>query len=62
MLILVASAIALYAVITREQSFAALDQVASQQQAGTRHWLLGAFLYVSYNIVAGAPSAAAART
>ena len=55
LLILVASAIALYAVITREQSFAALDQVASQQQAGTRHWLLGAFLYVSYNIVAGAP-------
>ncbi len=48
LLILVASAIALYAVFTREQSFAALDQLASQQQAGTRHWLLGAFLYVSY--------------
>jgi uncharacterized membrane protein YkvI len=55
LLILVASAIALYAVFTRDQSFAALDQLASQQQAGTRHWLLGAFLYVSYNIVAGAP-------
>ena len=55
LLILVASAIALYAVFTREQSFADLDHLASQQQAGTRHWLLGAFLYVSYNIVAGAP-------
>lgn len=55
LLILVASAIALYAVFTRDQSFAALDHLASQQQAGTRHWLLGAFLYVSYNIVAGAP-------
>ncbi|MDH1632995.1 YkvI family membrane protein [Pseudomonas mosselii] len=55
LLILVASAIALYAVCTRSLSFAALDQVASQQEAGTHHWLLGAFLYVSYNIVAGAP-------
>ncbi|MHA6160903.1 YkvI family membrane protein [Pseudomonas sichuanensis] len=55
LLILVASAIALYAVFTRDQSFAALDQLASQQQAGASHWLLGAFLYVSYNIVAGAP-------
>lgn len=54
-LILVASAIALYAVASRGQSFAELDQLASQQEAGTRHWLLGAFLYVSYNIVAGAP-------
>lgn len=55
LLILVASAIALYAVCTRSQSFAALDELAGQQQAGARHWLLGAFLYVSYNIVAGAP-------
>ncbi|MHC6224921.1 YkvI family membrane protein [Pseudomonas sp. X10] len=54
-LILVATAIALYAVATRGQSFAALDQIAQQQEAGTRHWLLGAFLYVSYNVVAGAP-------
>ncbi|MNJ33100.1 hypothetical protein D3C77_277790 [compost metagenome] len=54
-LILAAIAIALYAVFTRDLSFAALDQVASQQEAGARHWLLGAFLYVSYNVVAGAP-------
>ncbi|WYX08648.1 hypothetical protein WJ978_23000 [Achromobacter xylosoxidans] len=55
LLIVVALAIALYAICTRSQSFVALDQLASQQQAGARHWLLGAFLYVSYNIVAGAP-------
>ncbi|MFZ0153953.1 hypothetical protein, partial [Pseudomonas sp.] len=54
-LILAAIAIALYAVFTRDLSFAALDQVARQQEAGARHWLLGAFLYVSYNVVAGAP-------
>ncbi|KJK04672.1 YkvI family membrane protein [Pseudomonas tussilaginis] len=54
-LILAAIAIALYAVFTRDLSFAALDQVASQQESGARHWLLGAFLYVSYNVVAGAP-------
>ncbi|MFK0088439.1 hypothetical protein ACIQUS_14230 [Pseudomonas sp. NPDC090755] len=54
-LILVASAITLYALFTRSLSFSELNLVASQQEAGTRHWLLGAFLYVSYNIVAGTP-------
>ena len=54
-LILVATAIALYGVFTRDLSFTALNEVASRQAAGTSHWLLGAFLYVSYNIVAGAP-------
>ena len=54
-LILAATAIALYAVLTRDLSFTALDQIASKQEAGASHWLLGAFLYVSYNVVAGAP-------
>ncbi|MDD2049550.1 YkvI family membrane protein [Pseudomonas putida] len=54
-LILAATAIALYAVFTRDLSFTALDQIASRQEAGASHWLLGAFLYVSYNVVAGAP-------
>ncbi|MGH8484692.1 MAG: YkvI family membrane protein [Pseudomonas sp.] len=54
-LILAATAIAWYAVFTRDLSFTALDQIASQQEAGASHWLLGAFLYVSYNVVAGAP-------
>ena len=46
---------ALYGAATRDLSFAELDQLASQQQAGASHWLLGALLYVSYNIVAGVP-------
>ena len=41
-LILAATAIALYAVFTRDLSFTALDQVASQQEAGASHGLLGA--------------------
>ncbi|MNC55807.1 hypothetical protein D3C75_1053590 [compost metagenome] len=40
-LILAATAIALYAVFTRDLSFTALDQIASQQEAGASHWLLG---------------------
>jgi len=42
-------------VATRGLSFGELDQLASQQDAGASHWLLGALLYVSYNIVAGVP-------
>ena len=55
LLILTAVGVALYGAATRDLSFAELDQLASQQQAGASHWLLGALLYVSYNIVAGVP-------
>lgn len=55
LLILTAVAVALYGVATRGLSFGELDQLASQQDAGASHWLLGALLYVSYNIVAGVP-------
>lgn len=55
LLILTAVAVALYGVATRDLSFGELDQLASQQDAGASHWLLGALLYVSYNIVAGVP-------
>lgn len=54
-LILTAVAVALYGVASRDLSFSQLDQLASQQPAGASHWLLGALLYVSYNIVAGVP-------
>ena len=54
-LILTAVAVALYGAASRDLEFAQLDQLASQQQAGASHWLLGALLYVSYNIVAGVP-------
>ena len=54
-LILTAVGVALYGVATRGQGFAELDQLASRQSAGASHWLLGALLYVSYNIVAGVP-------
>ncbi|MBV7491345.1 MULTISPECIES: hypothetical protein [unclassified Pseudomonas] len=55
LLILTAVAVALYGVATRGLSFGELNQLASQQDAGASHWLLGALLYVSYNIVAGVP-------
>ncbi|MGR3896288.1 hypothetical protein [Pseudomonas sp. 1176_21] len=55
LLILTAVAVALYGVATRGLSFGELDQLASHQDAGASHWLLGALLYVSYNIVAGVP-------
>ena len=54
-LILAAVGVALYGVATRDQSFDDLNQLASQQASGASHWLLGALLYVSYNIVAGVP-------
>ncbi len=57
-LILTAVAVALYGVASRDLSFSQLDQLASQQPAGASHWLLGALLYVSYNIVAGVPTLA----
>lgn len=54
-LIVTAVGIALYGAATRHLDFQQLDQLAGQQQAGASHWLLGALLYVSYNIVAGVP-------
>lgn len=54
-LIITAVGIALYGAATRHLDFEQLDHLASQQQAGASHWLLGALLYVSYNIVAGVP-------
>ena len=54
-LILTAVGVALYGVATRDLSFPELNQLASEQEAGANHWLLGALLYVSYNIVAGVP-------
>ena len=54
-LIVTAVGIALYGAATRHLDFQQLDQLAGRQQAGASHWLLGALLYVSYNIVAGVP-------
>ncbi|MDD1131220.1 hypothetical protein [Pseudomonas shahriarae] len=55
LLVLTAAGVALYGVATRGLSFGELNQLASQQDPGASHWLLGALLYVSYNIVAGVP-------
>lgn len=55
LLVLTAAGVALYGVATRGLSFGDLNQLVSQQDPGASHWLLGALLYVSYNIVAGVP-------
>ena len=54
-LIVTAVGVALYGAATRDLSFDELNQLAAKQEAGASHWLLGALLYVSYNIVAGVP-------
>lgn len=54
-LIITAVGVALYGAATRDLSFGELNQLAAKQEAGASHWLLGALLYVSYNIVAGVP-------
>lgn len=54
-LIVTAVGVALYGAATRDLSFGELNQLAAKQEAGASHWLLGALLYVSYNIVAGVP-------
>ncbi|MGG1663612.1 YkvI family membrane protein [Brevibacillus sp. NRS-1366] len=46
--------IAGYSFITMDASFSELQQIAEKQNAAASNWGLGALLYVSYNIAAGA--------
>ncbi|WP_289142573.1 hypothetical protein [uncultured Brevibacillus sp.] len=46
--------IAGYSFITMDASFSELQQIAEKQNAAATNWGLGALLYVSYNIAAGA--------
>ncbi len=43
-----------YSIFTSDLSFAEQNMLAQQQTAAAPHWLLGALLYVSYNLAAGA--------
>lgn len=53
-LILAVIVIAIYSLLTMDGTFAQMKEVAHSQKPAASHWLLGAFLYVSYNIAAGA--------
>src|SRR5690606_26371041 len=46
--------ILLYSIFTMDISLAQADAIAKSQQSAAPNWLLGAFLYVSYNLSAGA--------
>ena len=46
--------ILIYSIFTMDISFAEADALAQEQPSAAPNWLLGAFLYVSYNIAAGA--------
>ncbi|MBL3821817.1 MULTISPECIES: YkvI family membrane protein [Bacillus cereus group] len=46
--------IAVYSFITMDMGFNELQQIADKQNAAASNWGLGALLYVSYNIAAGA--------
>ncbi|WP_067727886.1 YkvI family membrane protein [Oceanobacillus damuensis] len=46
--------ILIYSIFTMDLSFAEADTLAKQQVSATDNWVLGAFLYVSYNLAAGA--------
>ena len=47
--------VAAIALASPSADFATLNQAAATQPRGAANWLIGALLYVSYNIVAGAP-------
>ncbi|MEK5037336.1 hypothetical protein [Sporosarcina sp. FSL K6-3457] len=54
MFLLIVIVITVYSVINFDFATADLQAVATSQSRGASHWLLGAVLYVSYNIAAGA--------
>lgn len=46
--------IAGYSIFTTDLTAGQMDQLAKQQNLGSSNWILGALLYVSYNLAAGA--------
>lgn len=44
----------IYSLFTMDDSLSELNEMAKSQPSAASHWLLGAVLYVSYNIAAGA--------
>lgn len=53
-LIAVIFVILIYSIFTMDLSLTEADELARQQPSATSNWLLSAFLYVSYNLAAGA--------
>ncbi len=53
-LILAVMIIAIYSIFTMDGTFAQMQEVANAQKPAASNWVLGAVLYVSYNIAAGA--------
>lgn len=53
-LIAVIFIILVYSIFTMDLSIAEADALAKEQTSATSNWLLSAFLYVSYNLAAGA--------
>lgn len=54
-LVLMAAVVCIWSFVARDTSFAELNTAAQTLPQGANHWLVGALLYVSYNIVAGTP-------
>lgn len=46
--------ILVYSIFTTDLSFAEADVLAKEQTSAASNWIMGAFLYVSYNLAAGA--------
>lgn len=46
--------ILIYSIFTMDVSLTEADTIAKEQQPAASNWILGAFLYVSYNLAAGA--------
>ncbi|MBV2162946.1 MAG: hypothetical protein KUL80_01580 [Comamonas sp.] len=55
LLMLMTVVVAAYVLATPHADAVALEAAATQQAKGASHWLVAAFLYVSYNVVAGMP-------
>ena len=53
-LITIIFVILIYSIFTMGLSFSEADQLAQTQPSAASNWVLGAFLYVSYNLAAGA--------
>ncbi len=53
-LIAIIFVILVYSIFTMDLSFTEADELARTQSSAASNWVLGAFLYVSYNIAAGA--------
>ncbi|MBF0753784.1 hypothetical protein E4T89_05810 [Jeotgalicoccus nanhaiensis] len=53
-LIAVIFVILIYSIFSMDLSIPEADELAKQQPSAASNWLLGAFLYVSYNLAAGA--------